>query len=125
MDTNCRKASLAALRAFPDAVSISRCRFVRRDGTAKLAGEVDYLAASERFAWQASDVTDLHSEANQRECVRRLRQRYSTIVVVTMGERGLVADDGNGFFHLPAFPAESCGTPPRRAIFFTVRSLMR
>jgi sulfofructose kinase len=109
-------ASLAALRTFPDAVSILDAGSWR-DGTAKLAGEVDYLAASEWFASQASDVADLHSEANQRECLRRLRQKYSTIVVVTMGERGLVADDGNGFFHLPAFPAKTVDTTAAGDIF--------
>src|SRR5207253_2585269 len=90
------EASLTALRTFPDAVSILDAGSWRA-GTAGLAGEVDYLIASERFALQATGVPTLSSDANRRVCVRKLRNQFSTIVVVTLGENGLIADDDTGF----------------------------
>jgi sulfofructose kinase len=110
------QASLAALRAFPDAISILDAGSWR-EGTAQLAGQVDYLAASERFALQATRLPDLKSADSQQECVRRLREHYSTAIIVTMGEYGLIADDAGGFLHLPAFPALALDTTAAGDIF--------
>jgi sugar/nucleoside kinase (ribokinase family) len=109
-------ASLAALEAFPDAVSILDAGSWR-EGTAELAKRVDYLAASERFALQATGAPGLAAEPDRRECVRLLRERYDTVVVATLGERGLIGDDGAGFFHLPAFPARAVDTTAAGDIF--------
>ncbi len=109
-------ASLDALRAFPRAVSVLDAGSLR-PGTERLAGEVDYLAASERFALQATGLADLHTDDARRECVRRLRERHETTVIVTMGENGLVGDEGNGFFSLPAWPAEAVDTTAAGDIF--------
>jgi len=110
------QASLMALRAFPGAVSILDAGSWR-EGAAQLAGKVDYLAASERFASQASGLAHLGNEDNRRACVRDLREQYTTVVIVTLGEHGLVADDGSGFFHLPAYPAPAIDTTAAGDIF--------
>jgi sulfofructose kinase len=109
-------ASLAALQAFPGAVSILDAGSWR-EGTAQLAGQVDYLAASERFALHASGLAHLDDDEAKRACVRHLREQYSTTVIVTLGEHGLVADDGNGFIHLPAHPASTVDTTAAGDIF--------
>jgi sugar/nucleoside kinase (ribokinase family) len=110
------QASREALETFPEATSILDAGSWR-DGTSKLAGEVDYLVASERFARQAADLSDLKSDASRRECLRQLRDRFATTVVVTLGECGLIADDGNGFRYLPAFPARTVDTTAAGDIF--------
>lgn len=110
------EASLAALHEFPDAVSILDAGSWR-EGTAKLAGRVDYLVASERFALKAAGLSRLNGEADQRACIRRLREQFSTITVVTLGENGLIADGGEGFCHLPAYPALAVDTTAAGDIF--------
>ena len=102
-------ASLHALDAFPDAVSILDAGSWR-DGTAALAGRVHYLAASERFALQASGIPDISSDQSRRECLTRLRERFCPNTIVTLGERGLMYDDGGGYHHMPAFRAETIDT---------------
>ena len=109
-------ASLTALEACPRAVSILDAGSWR-EGTAELAGRVDHLVASERFAKQASGLAGLNDDADRREAVRRLREKYQTGVVVTLGENGLVADDGTGFLHLPAYPAQVVDTTAAGDIF--------
>jgi sulfofructose kinase len=109
-------ASLAALEAFSDAISILDAGSWR-EGTAELAGKVDYLAASERFATQATKIGKLDNEMNRRECIKQLREQYLTKIIVTLGERGLIADDGSGYFHLPAYPVKTVDTLAAGDIF--------
>jgi sulfofructose kinase len=109
-------ASLAALREFPHAASILDAGSWR-EGTAHLAGKVDYLVASERFAKQATGLEDLSDEAVRRACLDELRAKYPTTVVVTLGEHGMIADDGSGFRHLPAYPAHAVDTTAAGDIF--------
>lgn len=110
------EASLAALEAFPNATSILDAGSWR-EGTAKLAGKVDYLAASERFAAEATGLARLKGDGTLRLCVERLRKRFANKVIVTMGERGLSMDDGSGYRHLPAFLAEAVDTTAAGDIF--------
>ena len=109
-------ASLAALQAFPDAVSILDAGSWR-EGTAALAGKVNYLVASERFARQATGCGELRDDSARRACITKLRERFPTTVVVTLGEHGLIADDGAGFRHLPAFLARTVDTTGAGDIF--------
>ena len=109
-------AALAALEAFPNAISILDAGSWR-EGTAKLAELVDYLVTSEPFAMRASAVANLGSNEAQRDCVRELRDRFGAITIVTLGENGLVADDGSGFRHFPAYPAEAVDTTAAGDIF--------
>jgi sugar/nucleoside kinase (ribokinase family) len=110
------QASQAALRVFPGAISILDAGSWR-EGTSHLAGQVDYLAASERFALQATGFSNLSDAGAQRACVRRLRELYPAIVIVTLGAVGLIADDGGGFCHLPAYPAAAVDTTAAGDIF--------
>jgi sulfofructose kinase len=109
MDGHEPEASCAALAAFPDAISILDAGSWR-EGTAALAGKVDYLAASERFALQATNLADLRSEESRRVCMTRLRGMFNTTTIVTLGENGLIFDGGTGFQYLPAFPALTVDT---------------
>lgn len=115
-DGHALEASLSALDAFPDAVSILDAGSWR-EGTATLAGKVDYLAASERFALQATGLRDLDTSEHRRHGLSVLRDRFDTTVIVTLGENGLIADDGGGFVHLPAFPAETVDSTAAGDIF--------
>ena len=81
------EASLTALRLFPDAISILDAGSWR-EGTSQLAGHVDYLAASERFALQASGLNSLANSVARHACVLHQRERFFTNVVVTLGEHG-------------------------------------
>jgi sugar/nucleoside kinase (ribokinase family) len=109
-------ASLEALQTFPEAISILDAGSWR-EGTSRLAGEVDYLVSSERFARQATGLSDLSSDGNRRTSVRQLRARFLTTVVITLGENGLIADDGTGFRYLPAYPAPTVDTTAAGDIF--------
>ncbi len=109
-------ASLLALQAFPDAISILDAGSWR-DGTVELAGKVSYLAASERFALQATGLANFDSDSSRRECIHYLRKKYSTKVIVTLGEQGLIADDGTGYFHLPAYLAKTVDTTAAGDVF--------
>lgn len=110
------EASLAALQAFPKAISILDAGSWR-EGTEALAGRVSYLAASERFALQATGMMDVHSRASRRRCLQMLRERFPTTTIVTLGESGLMMDDGKGFRYLPAFPAQAVDTTAAGDIF--------
>lgn len=109
-------ASLAALAAFPNAISILDAGSWRA-GTATLADKVNYLVASERFALQATGMSQLRTESHRRENIERLRETFTTSVIVTLGEHGLIADAGCGFQYLPAFPANTVDSTAAGDIF--------
>ena len=110
------EASVAALREFPGAVSILDAGSWR-GGTSALATEVDYLVASERFAREATRFGALSDDSARRSCIAKLRERFPTTVVVTLGEEGLIADDGSGFRHVHAFPAHAVDTTGAGDVF--------
>jgi sugar/nucleoside kinase (ribokinase family) len=110
------EASLEAMQAFPTALTILDAGSWRK-GTAHLAGTVQYLATSERFAAQATGISSLARPEEQEKCLRVLRDRFATTTIVTLGERGLIVDDGSGFRHLPAFPARTVDTTAAGDIF--------
>jgi len=109
-------AALEALKAFPDAISILDAGSWR-EGTAQLAALVDYLAASERFALQSTGMAHMDSDDARRDCIQSMRKLYATAVIVTLGEHGLVADDGHEFIRLPAFPARAIDTTAAGDVF--------
>jgi sulfofructose kinase len=110
------EASLAALQAFPDAISILDAGSWR-EGTTVLAGKVDYLAASERFASQATGMVGLRHKSDLRQCLDKLRGQFGTCTIVTLGERGLIFDAGEGFHELPPFQADTVDTTAAGDIF--------
>jgi sugar/nucleoside kinase (ribokinase family) len=112
------EASLSALGAYPDALSILDAGSLRQ-GTKVLAGKVKYLVASERFALQVSRLADVATDDAQRECLRRVRTiaREDAIIVITMGSRGLIYEDAGTFGYVPAFPVRAVDTTAAGDIF--------
>ncbi len=110
------EASLTAMQAFPDAITILDAGSWR-EGTAVLAGKVHYLAASERFALQATGLKSLQHDADRRQCLVILREQFSGKTIVTLGERGLIFDTGDGYNELAAFPAATVDTTAAGDIF--------
>jgi len=103
------EASLAALEAFPHAISILDAGSWR-EGTATLGGRVHFLAASERFATQATGLAGLENDQARRGCLALMREKFPAKIIVTLGSSGLIWDDGGGFQSLPAFPVEPVDT---------------
>ena len=117
-DGHQRQPCHAALAAFPHAQSILDAGSLR-PGTRELAGQVDFLLASERFALQASGLEALSGEEERKECLSRLRgmAREGAAIVVTLGERGLVYEDAGVCRHVPAYPARAADTTGAGDVF--------
>lgn len=107
-------ASLAAMEAFPSAVTVLDAGSLR-EGTSTLAGKVRYLVCSERFAAQVTGETDV--AGRWRQCLERLRERFRNIVVITLGANGCVYDDGQSREHLPALAVQAKDTTAAGDIF--------
>ena len=111
-------ACRAARAAFPHAAWILDAGSLR-PGTQELAGQVDYLVASERFALQATGMTDLARAGQWQECLQRLRSvaRPNAAIVITLGERGLIYDDAGSCRHLPAYSTRAVDTTGAGDVF--------
>lgn len=96
------EASLKAIERFPDAHTVLDAGSLR-EGTRLLAGRVDYLVSSERFALAVTGLTDLREEAAQDQCLAGLRKIAPGKIVVTMGERGLIFDNHGQTGRMPAY----------------------
>ena len=116
MDGHEPAASLAALEAFPHAISVLDAGALR-EGTAVLAGRVAYLVASERFARQVSGLAPRPRSEDEVALAEALRERYGNFVVVTLGERGLVCDRGEGGCYVPAIAVNAEDTTAAGDIF--------
>jgi len=110
------EASLEAMRAFPEAKSILDAGSLR-EGTRVLAGRVDYLVSSERFARQLAGLPDLQTPQRQQEAVAALHRHNGRAVVITLGERGLVYGTADDVRHLPAFPVQAVDTTAAGDVF--------
>jgi len=108
------EASLAAMTAFPQAITVLDAGTLR-EGTSVLAGKVRYLVCSERFAGQVTREADVPGRWQQ--CLGRLREIYRNVVVITLGAGGSVFDDGEHQGHLPVFPVEAKDTTAAGDIF--------
>ncbi len=91
-------ASLEALDRFPDAISILDAGSVR-EGTVALAGKVDYLIASTRFALQWFNETEL---PDVNAACSRLAEIGRGVTAITLGDRGCVVFDKGNVYQLPA-----------------------
>jgi sugar/nucleoside kinase (ribokinase family) len=109
-------ASLAAIEMFPQARAILDAGSLR-PGTEILAGKVDYLVASEKFALSWTGLPDLKSPEHRWECLRRLAERNQGHITVTLGEAGLIHNGGGEYHYVPAFPAETVDTTGAGDIF--------
>lgn len=110
------EASLDAMDAFPDAVTILDAGSMR-PGTQTLAEEVDYLLTSERFAKQICGLPALGSEAEFTTALDCLTSICPGCVVITLGERGLVYCDDGRPVHIPAYNVEAVDTTAAGDIF--------
>ena len=110
------EASLEAIRLFPDAVTVLDAGSLR-EGTRILAGKVDYLAASERFALAATGLQNFDNEADWANCLDGLARLCGNHIVVTLGERGLIFKDAKGICHLPALDVKALDTTAAGDIF--------
>ena len=108
------EASLAAMTAFPHAITMLDAGSLR-EGTSVLAGKVRYLVCSERFAGQVTREADVLGR--WQPCLSRLRELYRTVVVITLGAGGAVFDDGKHQGRLPAFPVKAKDTTAAGDIF--------
>jgi sulfofructose kinase len=107
-------ASLQAMKAFSSATTVLDAGSLR-EGTQVLAPRVHYLACSERFATQFTGVSDI--QGNWKTCLRRLRELNGNVVVVTLGERGVLFDDGRQQGHLAALSVKAVDTTAAGDIF--------
>jgi sulfofructose kinase len=73
------------------------------EGTLALMGRVDYLVCSEKFAWQYL------GRQEEDEALSRLAE-HAPVVVITLGERGLVWRRGGERGALSAFPVTAVDT---------------
>lgn len=108
------EASLAALEAFPSAVTVLDAGSLR-DGTRILAQRVQYLVCSERFAVQSTGGPDVNTD--WRQTLARLRQFEDQVVVMTQGECGSVFAEGSHFGQVPAMPGPARDTTAAGDIF--------
>jgi sugar/nucleoside kinase (ribokinase family) len=108
------EASLAAMQAFPSAITVLDAGSLR-DGTRELSRRVDYLVCSQRFAMQVTG--EQHVSAHWQKCVRRVRELNGKVAVVTLGEQGLAFDDGREQGRLPALPVKAVDTTAAGDIF--------
>ena len=109
-------ASLQALHRFPGALSILDAGSLR-EGTRRLADKVSYLVASENFALQFFGLHALDSHRARRNTIAGLRARYGNTVVITLGERGLIALNSEGYAELPAFQTKAVDTTGAGDVF--------
>jgi sulfofructose kinase len=109
-------ASRAALHEFPDAISILDAGSLHA-GTAALAGQVQYLVASEKFARQVTQLAALGTLELQTTCWHKLKERYQNQLVITFGEQGLIAEDAGACRVLPAFKVAPVDTTGAGDIF--------
>ena len=108
------EATLQSLKAFPEAITVLDAGSLR-DGTELLATRAGYLVSSERFAAQVTGETDVIG--NWQACLSRLRQLNNGVVVVTLGEHGLIYDDGSQQGRLPALAVKARDTTAAGDIF--------
>ncbi len=109
-------AARTALERFPHAVSVLDAGSVR-PGTLELAGKVDYVIASERFARQLLGVASLETEVSQMGALVKLESLGSKNAVITLGKRGLIGRDNREFRRLAAFPAQTIDTTGAGDVF--------
>lgn len=97
--------SINALKLFPDAKTILDAGSVR-EGTIKLAKEVDYLIASENFALTYCEMDSLETEEDYNKCINRMKELNKNHIIVTLGERGLIYRDKDRVKKLDSYKAK-------------------
>jgi sugar/nucleoside kinase (ribokinase family) len=94
-------ASLAAMDRFPEARTVLDAGSLR-DGTRALAGRVEFLVASERFARQMTGLPPLDGPDEWAAAIAVLSALNGRPVVITLGNRGLLHGTAAAWEHRPA-----------------------
>lgn len=108
--------SLQAMERFPDAITVLDAGSLR-EGTRVLAGQVQYLVASERFTRQLTGLPSLDTPDLWQRAVAALYAMNGRPVVITLGERGLIHGMPGKWAHLSAFPVAAVDTTGAGDIF--------
>lgn len=110
------EASLQALKAFPNALTILDAGSVRK-GTVALAKEVDYLITSERFALSYCKMNRMEEQKDFEKAIFKLKEINKGKVAVTLGERGLIYEEEGRVKQLPAYRVKAVDTTGAGDIF--------
>jgi sulfofructose kinase len=116
MDGHEPEASLKALELFPHAVSILDAGSVK-EGTLRLASQVDYLIASESFALEHCQIHSLNSDTVASFCLQKLQQLGKGQIVITMGGQGLLYWTEGKTKSLSAYPVNALDTTGAGDVF--------
>lgn len=102
-------SSLEAIRRAPQVPSVLDAGSVR-DSTLLLAKKVTYLVCSEVFAGtyckEAIGLDDIDKLGSQIASLRTM----APYVAITLGEQGLVYEEGGHLYHMPAYTVDSVDT---------------
>jgi sugar/nucleoside kinase (ribokinase family) len=107
-----------------DEVAVHAARLAREAGALvtsdidRLTDRTEQLAAAVTHAMFAGHVPPQLAGTNDMEAALRiLHERYGNVVVVTMGERGAMAFDGQRIHREPAFPVHAIDTTGAGDVF--------
>ena len=111
------KASIEALNQFPDAESVMDAGTYHEE-TKDIAQRVNYLVCSQNYAEQYSQTKiTLDDEGSWKQAFDTLCQLNSGIVVITLGENGLLYKEHNVIYHIPSFSVSAIDTTGAGDIF--------
>jgi sulfofructose kinase len=108
------EASYSAMEAFPGALTVLDAGSLL-EGMLALAQRVDYLICSERFAGQVTGDTEVH--LHWQRCLKELRELNNKVAIVTLGEGGVIFDDGREKGLLAALPVRAVDSTAAGDIF--------
>ena len=111
------EASLQALKKYSNAISIIDAGSFR-DATRILSKEIDFLVCSQDFLYQYAQVdVDIKDKNSWELAFQKLRELSDGIIVVTLGEQGLLYEENNCIYHLPAYEADAVDTTGAGDVF--------
>ena len=108
-DLECEAALEAARRAAEEQTIVVLDAGSRRPGVDELLRYSDYIVASERFAADTADSVE--------DALKKLFSYGSKASVVTLGERGCAAFDGDVMINVPGFHVEAVDTTGAGDVF--------
>lgn len=111
------QASLAALKRFPDAISVLDAGTCRKD-TKTLGALVDHLVCSQDFAYQYTGISiTLEDRTSWETTFAKLKELNQKQLVVTLGENGLLYEEKGSIHHIPAFAVHTIDSTGAGDIF--------
>lgn len=117
MDGHELNASLAAIKQFPDALTILDAGTYKPE-IMELIQSVDYLVCSEDFARQYTGITiDLANHTSASDTFQKLKEINTNHIVITLGDKGSVYEEHDQIHHIPAFNVNAIDTTGAGDIF--------